>query len=162
LKNKRKFFFIWPAVVVVFLDQLSKLVILATFKLHESIPVVRGFFNLVLVRNRGMAFGIMNRHQGRFVFYFLILLTIAAIAILIYWAGRQAKEATRVLFGLGLILGGAVGNLIDRVRLGSVIDFLDFFVGRYHWPAFNLADSAITAGTIWVAIHLIRQGIHRG
>ncbi|MBW2094089.1 MAG: signal peptidase II [Deltaproteobacteria bacterium] len=162
LKNKRNLFFIWPAGVVVFLDQLSKLVILATFEFHESFPVVHDFFNLVLVRNRGMAFGIMNRHQGRFVFYFLILLTIAAIAILIYWAGRQAKEKGRVLFGLGLILGGAVGNLIDRVRLGFVIDFLDFFAGRYHWPAFNLADSAITIGTIWVAIHLIRQGIHRG
>lgn len=162
LKNKRNLFFIWPAVVVLFLDQLSKLIITATFELYQSVPVVRGFFNLVLFRNRGMAFGMMNHRQGRLVFYSLILLTIAAIAVLIYWAARQAKEATRVLFGLGLILGGAVGNLVDRVRLGFVIDFLDFFVGRYHWPAFNLADSAITVGTIWVAIHLIRQGIHRG
>lgn len=147
---------------MLFLDQLSKLCIMATLEPYQSVPVVHGFFNLVLVRNRGMAFGIMNRHQGRLIFYFLILLTIAAIAILIYWAGRHASEKTRVLFGLGLILGGAVGNLVDRVRLGSVIDFLDFFLGRYHWPAFNLADSAITVGTIWVAIHLIRQGIHRG
>jgi len=162
LKDRRNLFFVWPAVAVLILDQLSKLIVMATFDPYESVPVIRGFFNLVLVRNRGMAFGIMNHHQGRLVFYFLILLTISAIVILIYWACRQAQGKTRVLFGLGLILGGAVGNLIDRVRLGSVIDFLDFFVGRYHWPAFNLADSAISVGTIWIAIQLIRQGIHRG
>ena len=162
MKDKRNRLLIWPAVVVLFLDQLSKLVMVATLGLHEPVPVIKGFFNLVLFRNRGMAFGIMNRYQSRLVFYFLILLTIAAIAILIYWAARQAKGKKGLLFGLGLILGGAVGNLIDRIRLGSVIDFLDFFVGRYHWPAFNLADSAITIGTIWIAVHLIHQGVHRG
>jgi signal peptidase II len=160
--KRKDHFFIWPAGAVFFLDQLSKLAILAFFDQHDSLRVVPGFFNIVLVRNRGMAFGIMNRHQGHFGSYFLILATIAAIVILIYWARRQPAERGKILFGLGLILGGAIGNLVDRARLGSVIDFLDFYLGRYHWPAFNLADSAITVGAIWVAIQLLRSGTRQG
>jgi signal peptidase II len=160
--KRKDHFFVWPAVIVFILDQLSKLIILGLVRPHDTLAVVPGFFNIVLARNRGMAFGIMNRSQGHFTSYFLVLATIVAIAILIYWARRQGEERTGVLFGLGLILGGAVGNLIDRVRLGSVIDFLDFYLGRYHWPAFNLADSAITIGTILVAIHMIRPRPYRG
>jgi signal peptidase II len=160
--KKRDHFFIWPAAVVFLLDQISKLAILGFFEQHASFRVVPGFFNIVLVRNRGMAFGIMNRQQGHFGSYLLILTTIAAIVLLIYWARRQGKERGKILFGLGLILGGAVGNLVDRVRLGSVTDFLDFYLGRYHWPAFNLADAAITIGAIWVALQLLRSGTHQG
>jgi signal peptidase II len=160
--TRKDHFFVWPAVTVLVLDQLSKLIILRLFRLHDSLTVVPGFFNIVLFRNRGMAFGIMNRHPGHFSSYFLILATIAAIGILIYWARRQGAEKTGILFGLGLILGGALGNLVDRIRLGSVVDFLDFHVGSFHWPAFNLADSAITIGTILIAIHLIRSKPHRG
>jgi len=160
--KKRDRFLIWPALAVLVMDQISKLAILASFERHESFPVVHGFFNLLLVRNRGMAFGIMNRRQGDFGFYFLVTATLVAIAILIYWVRSLKEDETRIIFGLSLILGGALGNLIDRIRLGSVIDFLDFYFGSYHWPAFNLADTAITVGTIWVAIHLIRRSKYRG
>ena len=160
--KRKDHFFIWPAAAVLFLDQLSKLVILTFFEQNHSLTVVHGFFNIVLVRNRGMAFGILNRQQGHFGTYFLILATIAAIIALIYWARRQGEKKGKILFGLGLILGGAIGNLVDRARLGSVIDFLDFCLGRYHWPAFNLADSAITIGAIWVAIQLLRSGTYQG
>ena len=144
-----------PALAVILLDQISKYIVLRTIALHESIPVISGFFSLVHTRNRGMAFGLMNRPGSDFSFYFLVAATIAAVILLLFWFTRLKEEEGRLIFGISLILGGAIGNLIDRLRLREVIDFLDFHVSTYHWPAFNLADSAITLGTFWVAINLL-------
>jgi signal peptidase II len=121
---------------------------------HESVTVT-GFFNLVHVRNRGMAFGLMNRPDFDAGFYLLTVSTVVAIFLLLAWFFKLKKEGARIAFGLSLVLGGAVGNLIDRLRFREVIDFLDFHLGQYHWPSFNVADSAITVGTFWVAIILI-------
>jgi signal peptidase II len=144
-----------PALAVILLDQISKYIVLRTIALHESIPVISGFFSLVHTRNRGMAFGLMNRPGSDFSFYFLVAATIAAVILLLFWFTKLKDEERRLIFGISLILGGAIGNLIDRLRLREVIDFLDFYIGTYHWPAFNLADSAITLGTFWVAINLL-------
>ena len=144
-----------PALAVILLDQISKFIVLRTIALHESIPVISGFFSLVHTRNRGMAFGLMNRPGSDFGFYFLVAATIGAVVLLLFWFTKLKDEEKRLIFGISLILGGAVGNLIDRLRLREVIDFLDFHIGAYHWPAFNLADSAITVGTFWVAINLL-------
>ena len=144
-----------PALAVILLDQISKYIVLRSIALHESIPVIGGFFGLVHTRNRGMAFGLMNRPGSDFSFYFLVAATIAAVLLLLFWFTKLKDEERRLIFGLSLILGGAIGNLIDRLRLREVIDFLDCHVGTYHWPAFNLADSAITVGTFWVAINLL-------
>ena len=144
-----------PALAVVLLDQLSKYIVLRSIALHESIPVVSGLFSLVHTRNRGMAFGLMNRPGSDFSFYFLVAATFAAVILLLFWFTKLKDEERRLIFGISLILGGAIGNLIDRLRLREVIDFLDFHIGTYHWPAFNLADSAITLGTFWVAINLL-------
>jgi signal peptidase II len=144
-----------PALAVILLDQISKYIVLRTIALHESIPVIGGLFSLVHTRNRGMAFGLMNRPGSDFSFYFLVAATIAAVLLLLFWFTKLKDEERRLIFGLSLILGGAIGNLIDRLRLREVIDFLDFHLGAYHWPAFNVADSAITVGTFWVAINLL-------
>jgi signal peptidase II len=145
-----------PALVILFLDQISKLVVLCTIPLHGVVEVIGGFFNLVHVRNRGIAFGILNRPGGAGLFYVLMVLaTVGAVCVLLFWFRKVKRENPRLVFGIALILGGAVGNLIDRLRLKEVVDFLDFFLGPYHWPAFNLADSAITVGTLWVAAHLL-------
>ena len=144
-----------PALAVVLLDQLSKYIVLRSIALHESIPVVSGLFSLVHTRNRGMAFGLMNRPGSDFSFYFLEAATFEAVILLLFWFTKLKDEERRLIFGISLILGGAIGNLIDRLRLREVIDFLDFHIGTYHWPAFNLADSAITLGTFWVAINLL-------
>ena len=144
-----------PALAVVLLDQISKYVVLRSIALHESIPVISGFFSLVHTRNRGMAFGLMNRPGSDFSFYFLVAATFAAVILLLFWFTKLKDEEKRLIFGISLILGGAVGNLIDRLRLREVIDFLDFHLCAYHWPAFNLADSAITVGTFWVALNLL-------
>lgn len=147
-----------PALVVIVLDQISKFFIIHLLDIHETIPVISGFFNLVHVRNRGMAFGLMNRPDGgNFSFYFLVAATILAVILLVFWFVGLKKNEKKLILGFSLIIGGAVGNLIDRLRLREVIDFLDFFIGPYHWPAFNVADSAITLGTFWIGINIILQ-----
>jgi signal peptidase II len=150
--------FLTIAFAVIVLDQASKLVIALNIGHYDSIPVISGFFNLVHVRNRGMAFGIMNRPDANFSLYFLIAVTIIAVLLIIFWAFRLKDNERGLLFGLSLILGGALGNLIDRIRLREVIDFLDVYIGSYHWPAFNVADSAITVGAIWIAVYIIFFG----
>ena len=147
----------WPALIVILLDQTSKLAVMYGLRIHESVTVIAGFFNLVHVRNRGMAFGIMNRPDINFGFYFLICASITAIVVLLIWFFRQKQANARITVGLSLILGGAVGNLIDRLRIREVVDFIDIYLGSYHWPAFNVADSAITIGTFIVAISLLFQ-----
>jgi len=148
---------VWPALAIIVLDQISKWAIIRSLKVHESVPVVTDLFNLVHVRNRGMAFGFMNRSDIDLAFYFLVAASLGAVVLLLIWFFRLKEGDIRLQLGLSLILGGALGNLIDRLRFGEVIDFLDFYLGPYHWPAFNLADSAITAGTFLVALSLIFQ-----
>jgi len=146
---------IWPALAVVLLDQISKLTVMHSLRVYESVPVLTGFFNLVHVRNRGMAFGFLNRPDINFGFYFLVAASLGAIILLLFWFFKLKEIDNQITLGLSLILGGAVGNLIDRLRLREVIDFLDFHLGQYHWPAFNVADSAITVGTFLVAITIL-------
>ena len=141
-----------PAIAVIILDQISKYIIAITIVKHGSVAVIEGFFNLVHVRNRGMAFGLMNRPGQNFKSYVLVAATLCAIGLLLFWFRKMKDEDPKITVGLSLILGGAVGNFIDRIRLGEVIDFLDFYIGSYHWPAFNVADSAITIGIIWLAL----------
>lgn len=144
-----------PALAIILLDQISKFAIAGAIHIHGTIPVISGFFNLVHIRNRGMAFGLMNRPGSNFSLYLLVGATIGAIVLLLIWFSRLKDEDRSIIPGFSLILGGAVGNLIDRLRLHEVIDFLDLYIGQYHWPAFNVADSAITIGTFWVAANLI-------
>ena len=143
------------ALGVVVLDQISKTLVTGALKVHESVPLIQGFFNLVHVRNRGMAFGMLSRSQADMAVWFLVGASCIAIGLLLFWFFRLKENDTRMTLGLSLILGGAIGNLIDRVRFREVVDFLDVFWRSYHWPAFNVADAAITVGTFWVAISLI-------
>jgi len=147
--------FIVPALIVVLLDQISKWWIANYLEPHQILSVIPGFFDLVLVQNRGMAFGIFGQSGPGFSFCLLLGAILAAIVVIFfffYWTRKNQKWLT---MGLALILGGAVGNLVDRIRFGYVIDFLDFYVKAYHWPAFNLADSAVTIGTLWLLLNLI-------
>jgi len=145
---------IGPALFVVVLDQISKLLVIRHLRVHESVPVIDGFFNLVHVRNRGMAFGFLNRSHADLAFWFLVGASCIAICLLLFWFFKLKGGDTRMTLGLSLILGGAIGNLIDRLRFREVVDFLDVFWSPYHWPAFNVADAAITIGTFLIAITL--------
>ena len=147
--------FILPAIIVIILDQITKYIVTVYIGAFESITVIDGLFNLVHLRNRGIAFGLLNKPDPGLSYYFLVAATIIAILLLIFWFTRLKHEEKGLSIGLSLILGGAAGNLIDRLRLAEVIDFLDFHMGPYHWPSFNLADSCITIGAVWVVIYFL-------
>jgi signal peptidase II len=132
--------------LVLGLDQATKLYIHHTFILHESRPVVTDFFHLTYVRNSGAAFGLLARQNATFLRLFFPLVTLFAVVILLLYFKHTPRQRVLTLSGICLIIGGAVGNGIDRLWLGQVIDFLDFFWQTYHWPAFNVADSAICVG----------------
>jgi signal peptidase II len=153
--------FVFPALAVLVLDQVSKQLVLRAIPVHRAYDVIEGFFSLVHVRNRGMAFGFMNRPGFEAGFYLLTLVTFLAVLFLIIWFMRLKAEEWKMAVSLSLIAGGALGNFVDRVRLGEVIDFLDFYIGSLHWPAFNVADSAITVGTFWLALQLLFQSSAR-
>ena len=147
-----------PALVVIALDQITKAAVISALQPYEAISVIPGFFNLVHVRNPGIAFGLLSQLGTAWSRILLSSLTTAAIILLVYWFGRVRDKDRRAAFGLSLVIGGAVGNLIDRVRLGEVVDFLDFYVGSFHWPAFNIADSAVTIGTLCLALSILFEG----
>jgi len=138
--------------LVLILDQLSKYWITQNIPLWTGKTIIPGFFNLVHILNKGAAFGFLNRADIKWQTYFFIAVTGLAM-VLIFHLLRTIERKDYFLFtGLGLILGGAGGNLIDRIRLGQVIDFLDFYLKSYHWPAFNVADIAIFCGTVCLGI----------
>ncbi len=135
------------AAVVIFLDQLSKWLIMQFLPAQGTITVLDGFFNLVHIYNRGAAFGFLNRSDIEWQFWLFLLATLIAV-LAIFYLVRTAKHYLPLFIALGLVLGGALGNLIDRLRFRAVVDFLDFYVGAWHWPAFNVADIAICIGAI--------------
>jgi len=147
--------FTLSALIVVLLDQVSKWFMVAQLEPYQAHSVIPGFLDLVLVKNKGMAFGILGQSRSHVAAYLLMGATLAAILVIVVFFWRARRDQKWLTVGLALILGGAVGNLVDRIRLGFVIDFLDFSIKGYHWPAFNLADSAVTMGTLWLLLNLV-------
>jgi signal peptidase II len=149
------------AVVVAILDQLSKAAVLAHFAGHSfgNRETITSFFNLALTYNRGISFGLFNGGAGLNALIFSVAAA-AIVAVLIYWLSRAGSPFLAI--AIGLIIGGAIGNVVDRVRLGAVVDFLDFHIGSLHWPAFNLADSAICIGVAAMLLDglLLRREAH--
>lgn len=138
-------FVLWSVAILV-LDQLTKFWIVSRFVLGETLEVIPGIFNLTLAHNKGAAFGIFAGLGDGIREIVLLSTTVVAFVVIGLFMRTQAGSSKWAKIGFMLIISGAVGNIIDRVRLGYVIDFLDFFFGTYHWPAFNVADSAICIG----------------
>lgn len=155
MTTKSKLVWGWLAAIVT-ADQLTKFIVDRTIPLHHSIPILDSFFSLTYIRNTGAAFGILAASHGAIRFPVLIIFSLVAIGFILVMLKRLPPNETGLITALAFILGGAVGNLIDRIVHGEVIDFLDFYWSSYHWPAFNLADSFITVGVLIVAYHLIR------
>jgi signal peptidase II len=141
---------------VVILDQASKAWILANIVLYTTHPVIPGFFNIVHVLNKGAAFGFLNRADITWQTYLFFATTAMAVVLILHLLRAALEEDTGLICGLGLILGGALGNLVDRIRFGEVVDFLDFHYGDMHWPAFNVADIAITLGSVALLASFLR------
>ncbi len=143
----------WLIVVAtIIFDQVTKVWIVNTMEMYQSWEIIPGFFNLVYVTNSGAAFSILADVNSPWRHYFFVSVGVIALVLLTFFWFQQRKSKSLTIVGLALIAGGASGNLIDRIRLGSVVDFIDVFIGSYHWPAFNIADSAICIG---VGMYLI-------
>jgi signal peptidase II len=140
--------------ITVLLDQATKLQIVQSMRLHESIPVVPDFFSITYIRNPGAAFGILASSSNGFRLVFFGLTSIFALVLLGTILYRLKPDDWGGQLSVAAVFGGAIGNLLDRVRFGEVIDFLDVYVGSYHWPAFNVADAAISVGVCFLAFHL--------
>ena len=142
---------LFVSAILVLADQVSKTIVVKTMSLYESIPVIQNFFHFTYITNDGMAFGI-NFPFGYYIFTSVsILLTLFLFWYL--WSVRTHSIVIRL--GISFIIAGAIGNLIDRIFLGAVIDFLDFMIGNFHWYVFNLADSYVTVGMALVLIDSI-------
>ncbi|MDA3786324.1 MAG: signal peptidase II [Deltaproteobacteria bacterium] len=143
---------------VVALDQATKWWIMESFRLHELREVIPGFFNLVYLHNSGAAFSLLASAEGAWKKWFFIAVAVGALAFILVLFKQYCLKNRDYTVALGLIAGGAVGNLIDRLRFGSVVDFLDFYLAGYHWPAFNVADSAICIGVGLFLYRNLRDG----
>jgi len=150
-------YFCLTAGLVILLDQVTKFYVVSSFQLHESLPVIDGFFNITYIRNPGAAFGFLAGASEAFRGMFFSLVTLLAITLILYYLIKNRVGRLSLVLPLALILAGAVGNLIDRIRFGEVIDFLDVYLGGYHWPAFNIADSAISIGAVFLLVEMIRN-----
>lgn len=155
---KKYIIFSAVSALVVVIDQITKAIIDSAMFLHESIVIIGGFFNITYIRNPGAAFGFLAQASPPFRHVFFIAVTLAAILLILYYLAKSKREETLLVSSLALILGGAVGNLIDRLRVGEVIDFLDVYAGVHHWPAFNFADASISLGAALLILMMVRGG----
>lgn len=149
---KRGLFYFFFILFWVLADQLTKAVVARQIALYNSINVIPGFFNLTHIRNKGAIFGFFSRTESFFVFLLLTLASLVALSLVIYYFFKTPVKEKVMKISLSLILAGAFGNLIDRIIRGYVIDFLDFYYRKWHWPFFNVADSCITVGAILLLI----------
>ena len=131
---------------MVFLDQATKLYIDSNMELHQSIQVIKNFFQITYIRNSGAAFGILSGFKSPWLTLFFVLISVVAIGIIMFYYYKTPENQRLTLVSFALIMSGAIGNFIDRVFYGEVIDFLYFHWYQHYWPAFNVADSCITIG----------------
>jgi signal peptidase II len=154
---KRKYWILLIfSIGVLVLDQWTKSLVLEKLPLYQRVEVIPGFFNLTHVRNTGGAFGIFGGEKGGLGSILFVVVSFVAIGVIIFLFVKIKENEKTLALSFALILSGAAGNLIDRLRYGEVIDFLDFHLSTYHWPAFNVADSAICIGIGLMALELLK------
>lgn len=150
----RKFFLLIAAGVLL-LDRVTKLIVERRVPLHESISIVPGFFKLTHIENRGAAFGLFADSPSEWKIAILVLFSVIALVVVSFLLWKNSHVMSTTSVGLALILGGAVGNLWDRLSAGHVTDFLLFYIGQYEWPAFNVADSSIVIGAALLVMEIL-------
>jgi signal peptidase II len=160
--SKKWLLFGWLVLSILGLDQATKLYVHTTFALHESRPIIANFFAFTYVRNSGAAFGMLAQQSETFLRLFFPAVTILALVGLLIYFVRVPSHFTLRLWGLCLIISGALGNGLDRLWLGQVIDFIDVHWYTYHWPAFNMADSSICIGVGLLLLDSFRAARERG
>jgi signal peptidase II len=155
MKKNGPYFLIMIALVA--LDQATKHIIARTVDLYESVTVIPGFFNITRIHNKGAIFGSFSQANNKLVFALLTAASLAALALVVYYFFKTPAGDKLMKVALTLIMAGALGNQFDRLIRGHVIDFLDFYVGKAHWPFFNAADSCITIGACLMLVILFRR-----
>jgi signal peptidase II len=154
LKNKYIKLVVFAGIIVL-LDQFTKALIIDHISFNQTIPVMRGFFNITHIHNPGGAFGLMADLSPALRSIIFLFISSLAVGLIFYFYKKTPSNYPWLAAAFALIFGGAIGNLIDRLRFGFVIDFLDFYIGNLHWPAFNVADSAISVGIGIFVFHLL-------
>lgn len=154
--NRKYHILALSTVSIVSLDQASKFYVDKYIALNESIEVVKGMLNITHIRNTGAAFGLLSGVPPPLGGYFFISISILALIGILYFL-KKIDDDQLLALGLSLIFGGALGNLIDRVRMGVVIDFIDLYIKSYHWPAFNVADTCITLGAVLLMLKFTKK-----
>jgi signal peptidase II len=142
---------------ILLLDQWTKCLIVQKLTLYQRVEVIQGFFNIIHVRNTGGAFGIFGGEKGGLGSILFVVVSLIAIGSLVFLFIKLGENEKTLALSFSLVLSGAIGNLIDRLRYGEVIDFLDFYLSSTHWPAFNVADSAICIGIGLMALELLKR-----
>ena len=141
--------------LIVIIDQITKAVILNSLPLYHSVSVIPGFFNITHIHNPGGAFGFLANQSSGLRSIIFLLISSLAVGLIFWFYKNTPKTHPWLATGFAMIFGGAIGNLIDRIRLGKVVDFLDIYLYDLHWPAFNVADSAISIGIAVFVFHLL-------
>ena len=154
LKNKYIKLVVFAGIIVL-LDQFTKALVIGYIPLHQTIPVIRGFFDITHIHNPGGAFGLMANLSPALRSFIFLFISSLAVGLIFYFYKKTPPNYPWLAAAFALIFGGAIGNLIDRLRFGVVIDFLDLYIGNLHWPAFNVADSAISVGIGIFVFHLL-------
>jgi signal peptidase II len=147
------------SLVVMIVDQITKWIIIQNLSLHDVYQVIPGCFNLIHIHNPGSAFGLFADHHSLYRNLLLLMASVVALSLVLYLHHNTPREFPVLSFGFAMIFGGAIGNMLDRIRLGYVIDFMDVYIKTLHWPAFNIADSAITIGMLIFAFHMLFRKI---
>ena len=150
-------YFYLISLAIVLLDQFAKLLVVRSMRLGQNIPIVPGFFDLTFVLNPGAAFSLFATMPEWVRNPFFILISVAAAVLIVAYRSRYVRENRLASVSLALILGGAIGNLIDRLRYGVVVDFLDAHIYQYHWPIFNVADSSISVGVALLLVEMLLE-----
>ncbi len=155
--GKKLLAFVVIALVVLVSDQVTKCLVATSIPLHRWVEIIPGFLDLVHTRNPGAAFGILADSSTHLSSLFLVLVSVIALVGIVWMVGASERIDTYLLVGLALFFGGAGGNLVDRVRFGEVIDFIDVYVGNFHWPTFNVGDASLCVGTALFFLHFLLE-----
>jgi len=147
--NRRIFYFLFILILLT-ADQLTKVIVAQKIPFLNSKSIIPGFFNLTHIRNRGAIFGFFSQSGSQLIYVMLTLASLVALVFVVFYFFKTPTSERLMIISLSLILAGALGNMIDRIFRGYVIDFLDFYVKKWHWPSFNIADASITIGAIFI------------
>ena len=157
--NRRIFYFLFILILLA-ADQLTKAIIAQKIPFLNSKVIIPGFFNLTHIRNRGAIFGFFSQSGSQFLYVILTLVSLTALVFVVFYFFKTPTSERLMITSLSLILAGALGNMIDRIFRGYVIDFLDFYVKKWHWPSFNISDASITIGAVFIIfIFFFRKGL---